>query len=280
MTWTTIGFDAQKEYFERLLSKKQLIHAYLFSGPEMVGKKKLAYEVYQRANRDEAPQDILEKAPRVSEGESKIYIEDIREINLFLSRKPLIGPYKFVIIDDAHQLTGEASNALLKVLEEPSANTVIILISSQPRQILPTIISRCQPVTFLPHSRDIISKVLAVKRIDAETIKLVTETAGGRLGWALRMVESDSTPEIRAAVRDFQKLMQQEVADRMQYAKKLSEQGDYAKTVDYWLRWLHAHLQQQTKFPNVLRELMKLHYIISQPQYNHRLAIENFLLKL
>jgi len=281
MDWHTIGFESQKNYFENLLKKDWLLHAYLLSGPEMIGKRKFAQEFCRLANPDSASvfdADRLIIGPRVNEGESKIYIDNIREVNLFISRKPLAGPYKFVIIDDADRLTIEASNALLKVLEEPPPYSTLFLVSSQPKQLLPTITSRCQEVPFLPHTDEVIKKMLASKKTDNETSALVTEIAGGRLGWAIHTIESGSIDDVRTAIRDFKKVSSQGVAERLQYAKKLYEKEEYARAVDYWLRWTHAHLRDDEKAHYVIKGLLRLKHIISQPQYNHRLALETFLL--
>lgn len=281
--WSTIGFESQKSYFEHLLKDNRLLHAYLFSGPEMIGKRKFAHELCRLANPQGATvvdADCMVIGPRVSEGESQIYIDDIRELNLFLSRKPLIGPYKMVLIDDADRLTIEASNALLKVLEEPSAYTVLILISSRPKQLLPTITSRCQEVHFLSHNTEAIEKILLSKKADEEESRLIAQLAGGRIGWAIRMVESGAAHEAISAIRDFKRLSSQGIAERFQYAKKIYEKEEYPQTVDYWLRWLHANLQGIENSASTMRNLLKLHQTISQPQYNHRMALEAFLLSL
>ena len=283
MTWSTIGFEPQKRYFSDILKKNRLLHAYLFSGPEMIGKKRFVNELYRFANpasSDSFDADLMVVGPRVNEGESKIYIDDIREVNMFLSRKPLVGPYKFVIIDEADQLTLEASNALLKILEEPPSYGVLVLVSSQSKQLLPTIASRCQEFQFLPHSRETIKKGLASKKSAPSIAELITEISGGRLGWAIKIVESGLAEDIQSAIRDFQKLPTQGVAQRLGYAKKLYEKETYVPTVDYWLRWAHAHLIDLQNSSHALRGLLKLHYAISQPQYSHRLALERFLLDL
>jgi DNA polymerase III subunit delta' len=277
--WNTIGFESQREYFEQLLQRNSLAHAYLFSGSDMIGKKKFAADLYRVANKN-SMSDLLVVAPRVSEGEAKIYVDDVREIITFLSRKPLPGPYKFVIIDSADQLTIEASNALLKVLEEPSAHSVLLLISSQPRLLLPTIASRCQEIRFLPHESKTIDALLASKRLSKEDRDLITLIADGRLGWAIRTIESDGLSEVRSAIADLQKLMRLGVAERLSFAKKLHEKEAYSPTIEYWLRWTHAQIGKSNAAASVVLSLMRLHYLVSQPQYNHRLALENFLVNL
>lgn len=280
--WSTIGFPAQKKYFERLLKSERLAHAYLFSGPDMIGKKKFAQEFYRTANgvSTSLEPDLLVIAPRVSEGESKIYVDDIREIVTFLSRKPFQGPYKFVVIDSAEQLTTEASNALLKVLEEPSPFSMLILVSSQSKLLLPTIASRCQEIQFAPHTREVVNSFLESKRVPTDELELTSMIADGRLGWAIRLVESDGLQDVQQAISDFQKILRQGIAERLQYAKKVYEKETYSSTVHYWLRWTHAKIGKSDAAARIVRNLMRLNYTLSQPQYNHRLALENFLVNL
>src|SRR3989344_5561135 len=128
MSWSVIGFEQQKKYTEQLLKQGELPHAFVFSGPEMIGKKLFAQDLYRLANhcetlRDTDP-DFTLIAPQVQDGETKIYIDDIRQARGILSLTPARGPYKFLVIDDADRLTAEASNALLKILEEPPSFSV------------------------------------------------------------------------------------------------------------------------------------------------------------
>src|SRR6266702_2694563 len=106
MAWRTTGFEQQKKAFENLVHQGVLSHAYIFQGPEQIGKKLFAQDLFMLVNKrekfDPVDPDLFVMAPRVAEGETKIYIEDIRELKTFLSLRPFYGPYQFVIIDDAH----------------------------------------------------------------------------------------------------------------------------------------------------------------------------------
>ena len=245
-----MSFNKQKKYFESVVKNGHLSHAYLFSGPEGIGKKDFAYELFRLVNNrnTEGDPDFKLITPRVQEDDlpagrhgTKIYIEDIRNLKSFLSLKPYYGPYKFVVVNDADRLENEASNAFLKMLEEPSPFTVIILISSKPRLILPTILSRCESVRFLRTGE---------KELDKETIK---------------------------AIEEFRRATKLEIPARLKYAEKLYKEGDYQKLVVGLIHWLHAKGNRNTK---VLKGLLQLNHLVSQPQYNHRLALENFLINL
>ena len=138
------------------LSNK-LAHAYLLTGPSGIGKFSMVKEYIKyllQAN------EVLIK--RIDEGnfpdllyiskqeKNDITIDMIRKANEFFSQTPLEVKYKFVIIDNAEDLNRNAANALLKILEEPTKNTHIFLISHAPSRLLPTIRSRCRIIKFHP----------------------------------------------------------------------------------------------------------------------------------
>jgi DNA polymerase III subunit delta' len=160
MPSSILGFEKQKEYFQELATHRRVSHAYLFSGPERIGKKSFALELSRMLNGRHvvADPDSRLLAPRRQEGETKIYIEDIRDLHSFLYLKPVLGPNKILVIDEADRLTDEASNALLKTLEDPTPNSVFILISSQPKLLLSTIRSRCLEIRFPAQSPKVVQE--------------------------------------------------------------------------------------------------------------------------
>ena len=218
-------------------------HAYLFSGPEGIGKKMFAYDIFRVINQrePEGSPDFRLLSPRLEEDETKIYIEDIRDLKAYLTLKPYYGPYKFVIINDADRLVPDAANSLLKILEEPSLFTILILISSKPKLILPTVLSRCDKVQFLPDNK---------KVLDKETIK---------------------------ATDEFMKISKEGLCERMQYAERLFAGKDYQNLV---VGLIHTLRSRENPNHKVLKNLLKLNSLLSQPQFNHRLALENFLISL
>ena len=243
MNWNTTDFNKNKKYFINAVENGNLSHAYLFSGPEGIGKKIFAYDIFRLVNQREPESDPDFKllTPRLEDDETKIYIEDVRDLKSYLSLKPYFGPYKFVVINDADRLVPEASNAMLKLLEEPSPFTIIVLISSKPRFILPTVLSRCEKVQFLPSEE---------KTIDKETAK---------------------------AVAEFISVARQGITERMQYAEKLFADKGYQNLVVGLIHTLRARENPNHK---VLKNLLRLNSLLSQPQFNHRLALENFLVNL
>jgi DNA polymerase III subunit delta' len=125
-----------------------------------------------------------------------IKIEDIRRLQREISLKPYEGKHKVFIIDNAHKLTPEAQNALLKTLEEPPAGSLIILITDKRPLLFKTIISRCKILKFSPLERaglkDILKKDYGLSN---ETAHFLAYFSEGRIGLALRLKDTDFMKE-------------------------------------------------------------------------------------
>ena len=155
------------ERFVKLLAAKRLAHAYLFVGPKCIGKEETALAAARLVNcENPTPNGFCDACPAcvkikngthpdvhmVAQGESSIKIEDIRDLSAQSQLRSFEAKVKGFIIRDIERLTLEAGNALLKTLEEPTPNTLIILTTSILDSVLPTIKSRCQVFYFFPTS--------------------------------------------------------------------------------------------------------------------------------
>ena len=238
-------FEKQKKYFENLLNNGSLGHAYLFVGQDMPGKKGFTEELCAilTGRGFENNPNLKFIRPKTEEGDYKIYIEDIRDLKSFMSFKPYSSQYKLAVIENAEMLTTEAANAMLKILEEPPRNSILVLISSKHKLLPRTILSRCEAVVFPP-----------VKEIE--------------------------TKEMAEALSELRKVAKQSMAERIKYAKKIYEKENYTEIVNLWLHSLHFQIADKPASAPILRRLLRLSEIISQPQYNHRIALENFLVRL
>ena len=161
MTFDTItGHKQQKNILLRALSSQHVAHAYLFSGPDGIGKRMIALAFARallcengtscggcsaciKVDHNNHPDIHLLNAD-----DSSIKIDQIRALQQELSLRPLEGSYKICLIDGAEYFTIGAANALLKTLEEPQPGTLIILLTNRPEKLLPTIRSRCQHLPF------------------------------------------------------------------------------------------------------------------------------------
>ena len=124
----------------------------------------------------------------VPEGDGgQITVSVIRELEESLSYKPFEGKWKIAIIDNADRLNQSAANAFLQTLEEPSPASILILISSRPDMLLPTIRSRCQRINFTTLPIDTMSALIEEKagENNKEQSLLLSRLSGGRLGYAL-----------------------------------------------------------------------------------------------
>lgn len=179
MSWEQLrGHRQQIELFRRCLASGRLSHAYMFSGPEGIGKRQFALTLTQALLCQTPRSERIEPCGRCADcrqvqsgahpdlfvleraaDRDAILIEQLvgsREergragLCYHIHLTPVQAERKVAIIDDAHKMNVEAANAFLKTLEEPPADAVLFLISSQPESLLPTIRSRCQHVRFAP----------------------------------------------------------------------------------------------------------------------------------
>lgn len=192
------------------LRENRMAHAYLFAGPRGVGKTTTARLIAKGLNCltngiTDDPCDTCDNCRAVNEGNfvdmieidaaSNRGIDEIRQLKDKINYRPARGRKKVYIIDEAHMLTKEAFNALLKTLEEPPSHVLFILATTEPDKILPTIISRCQRYDFKPISfestRDRLLEIGKSEgiKVDDESLLLIYEKAGGSMRDAISIFE-------------------------------------------------------------------------------------------
>lgn len=173
MTFAQIlGHDRQKDILRRAVAGDRLAHAYLFEGPDGIGKRLMALALVRAVfclegngcgncsacrkvdHHNHPDLHILE-----AEGAS-IKIEQIRGIQKELSYRPLEAPVKACLIDGAEKMNPASGNALLKTLEEPTGDALLILLTPRPEAVLSTIRSRCQRLPFARLPREQLQGVL------------------------------------------------------------------------------------------------------------------------
>lgn len=278
-----IGHDKQASYFKTILKADMFRHAYLFAGPQMIGKRSFALQLYKKINdlkeNNGFNENLLEIAG-YNQNKSSIGIETVRSIKKFLSLKPNSNLKKFVIIDDAHQFTDESANALLKILEEPPSYGIIILVSHLPGMLTDTIKSRCEEVRFSVLPDELMEKLDFVKNLSGKNKEFVLKLSSGRPGCAHSLTVGGQIKEAENSIEDLRKLLKGGVVERFKYSQKLAESENINQTVQWWLDWVAASLKSSHKNALILKHLLILNDLTNQPQYNSRLALENFFLRI
>jgi DNA polymerase-3 subunit gamma/tau len=144
-----IGQDHVVKVLENSIKSGAIAHAYLFAGTRGTGKTSVARIFAHEIGTSE--HDLYEMDAASNRG-----IDDIREIREGVNTVPFESKYKVYIIDEAHMLTKEAFNALLKTLEEPPAHAVFILATTETEKLPETVVSRCQTFTFKKPNQEIL----------------------------------------------------------------------------------------------------------------------------
>jgi DNA polymerase III subunit delta' len=182
-----IGREYEKNIFVRLKERGGFAGSFLFFGESQVGKFTFADELTREL---EGNKSVLSERMVLSGKDSKIGIDDIRKMKIFLRSKPLSSEYRSVIIDGAEMMTPEAQNAALKMVEEPPGKGLIIFIASHPDSLLPTLAGRLRRVHFPRVPFDIIeSWLINEKGVSDKEAKHIASMSFGRPGFALDLLE-------------------------------------------------------------------------------------------
>ncbi len=161
---------------------------------------------------------------RILDEEQPLKIEQVRTLQRMLSLSPVEGRYRVVLLSNFERATISAANALLKTLEEPASQVVIILTTPDPAILLPTIVSRCQVLTLRPLPEvEILQALQSRWQARPEQAELLTQLAAGRLGWAVRALTDEDFIARRTQYKDdFLDLLQMHRAERLAYAYAMS----------------------------------------------------------
>jgi len=205
-----IGQDHVTIPLARAIDSNQVHHAYLFSGPRGCGKTSTARILARSLNCEKGPTsnpcgkcescqalapggvgtvDIVEIDAATHRG-----VDDARDLRERAAYAPIAGKYKIYIIDEAHQLTTDANNALLKLIEEPPPHLRFIFATTEPEKILPTIRSRTHQYNFRLVSKEILAKLMLgiceQEKIKVEPAALlaVAHASGGSVRDALSLL--------------------------------------------------------------------------------------------
>lgn len=319
------GHKKNEKYFNKILQKGNLAHAYVFTGPEGIGKTFFARELVAKilCSAGKSPckkcpscqliesgshPDLIFLEPEtittgVKKNKKAITINQIRDLQKKLNFFAYQSEKKVALILESEHISNEAANALLKTLEEPPADTILILISSYPESILPTITSRCQNISFdlltSQQMADFCASLSEFNDLNKSEQELLLLLSIGRPGFLLKFLrQKDLKQDLIFAASQFPKIMSGQKGEVLASLKDIEK--DFEKIFWRLFVWLSLSQYELTYLPkkdnskiltflpkdkNIIRtisfsrNLLNLFNQIKNTSLNTRLLLENLILQ-
>lgn len=253
-----IGHQQIIEHLQNAISMDKVSHAYIFNGPDKSGKMLLANNfamALQCERNDTEPcmechsckQALSNSQPDIIYlGHSKpntISVDDIRsQINNDVAIKPYASPYKIYIINEAEKMNQQAQNALLKTIEEPPAYAIILLLTTNADNFLPTILSRCITLNLKAVPDSEIRQFLIEKyQVPDYKAEICTAFAQGNVGKAIQLARCEDFNEIKnSALQLLKRVKNMELSELIESVRQISnyklEIDDYFDIMTIWYR--------------------------------------------
>ena len=263
------GQEGVVQRLDRSIAAGRIHHAYLFAGPEHLGKTTLAIQLAQTLNctAPDPPCDVCGACTRVlsgthaddqycyvgmplpdpdDEADTVIPIAAIRDvIRHFAQLRPYEGRTRVFIILEADRMSAEASDALLKVLEEPPSDVVFVLTSDRPELLPATIQSRCQILQFHPLPLEQVSRILRdAYRATDEQSEVLGRLSRGSVGWAIQASKEDAIyADVHQRLERIADAVEGTLETRFSYANELARRfrqnrRTVREDLRLWLQWL------------------------------------------
>ena len=264
-----IGNTNIKEYLDKSINQRDILHSYLFLGTEGIGKLIIAKEFARKILCLDNTKDEIctcksctcfnsQNHPDfyvINEDGENIKIETIREITEKVIEKPIISNKKVYIINDCDKMTKEAQNCLLKTLEEPPEFITIILISSNENIILNTIKSRCMTIKFKNIEDNLLAEY-AKNVIGYENLsKNLLKSFDGSIGKAIKVKDNKEKYEaIDLLVSDLER---KDIIDIFLDAKVLYDKENIYDILDYIIVCLYANSNENEKYLDCIKYVNK-----------------------
>jgi len=255
-SWEVFGHDWAVEMLQQHVANQTLRHAYLLTGPTGLGRRTLALRLAQALNCPNSVSGVPCRTCRtckqieagqnadllVVQAESEggtLKVEQVREVQKFLSLRPYLSPYKIVLLLRFQEANPNAQNALLKTLEEAPSYGILLLTADNAEQLLPTIISRCEILRLRPLSVEAVAEFLETRGVEAAQARLLAHLSGGRPGVALSLSGDEKALGFRTEkLDDLAGLLAARRRERFSYAEKLVKDKDvFRQTLLIWLAY-------------------------------------------
>ncbi|WP_343210300.1 DNA polymerase III subunit delta' [Anaerolentibacter hominis] len=250
-----IGQDSIIEHFQKAITENLVSHAYIINGEDGSGKMLLAKafaKQLQCQGEGERPCGSCQSCMQLESGnhpdviyvtyeKTGIGVDDIRsQINNTVDIKPYSSPFKIYIVDEAHKMTEQAQNALLKTIEEPPDYAVILLLTDNVNRLLPTIQSRCVLLQTKPVAAPLIKAYLMEKKgVPDYAAELAAAFSQGNVGKAIRFAASEHFMEMKEEVLVLLKnLYEMSMQDLINGMHRLSERKrEIDDCIDFMILW-------------------------------------------
>ncbi|MFH0786360.1 MAG: DNA polymerase III subunit delta' [Pseudomonadota bacterium] len=293
------GQDRAIENLKQSLKRDKLHHAYLFSGPEGVGKKMAAVELIKALNCDQpGPEGGCDQCPSCRKIDKQIHpdfihlkpeganirIEQIRNLGQQLSYGPALGRSRLCLLDMASDLNEPAANAFLKTLEEPPPGTLFVLLVRDPGELLPTLVSRCVSIAFRPLSLALIAeKLMEEKGLSREEAQALSLVSGGSIGRAFVLLKINFWKKQEAWITQLEGLSRAGMAQLLSWAKSwLGSREEIQENLEigqWCLRdiiWVRAGLEEKVSLrPDLKERVRALAFGLPEAVWLKRLTLLN-----
>ncbi|MDD4358290.1 MAG: hypothetical protein PHY30_00565 [Candidatus Pacebacteria bacterium] len=302
-----IGHKKQKDFLKKIVLSGKIPHAFLFSGEENIGKTSLAIAFSKFLLCDNngcnnckicasIDKNIFPDLCIISKENNNIEIDKIRSLKDFLSLKSYNNKKKIAIIEEAHLMGIDSQNSILKILEEPGDNSVIILITSFPNMILGTIKSRVQKIEFNHIGRKEIEDYLILLGGDRKEAEEISQFSSGKIGKAITLFQNREEKDFFfGTIRDINLLIKEGVEKRFEYVKSIYEDKEKVSEIlnilERFMRremLLKLYRKEDNVFKNytllrikdIIEEIQKTKYYFNNTNTNKKLLLENLIIKL
>lgn len=275
-----VGHDQAEKTLLAAQQSGRLHHAWLMTGPRGIGKATLAWRFarFLLAGQDQGglfgggPEnlDVSSDAPGrhlidarshpdlfhlrrslnhdTGRIRAEIAVDDVRGLGEFMHMTPAMGKWRVAIVDSADEMNRNSANAVLKILEEPPPNAVLLIVSHAPGRLLPTIRSRCRRLALQPLSEDTVVKLLGdhAPETNPEERRALARLAEGSIGRALELAGAGSLALYREMVEVLVTLPDLDMPKLHAFAERFAKRGEEANAdwralnylFDGWLKGL------------------------------------------